>query len=365
MERSRNAAIARRWSRVALTTLILSGTVALGDSSTTTQRSITRVAEGVHVIRHPDAPDTFPQGNTTVIIGDRGVLVVDSCLLPSSAREDIEQIRKWTDKPVTWLLNTHWHFDHTLGNRTYAEAFPAIQIVAHTATRKTIADYNPGAVARYPGRAGRFRKILESGKDTDGSPLTAGERKDYERSLAGLAPVVEEFKNTTQLAPNVVFDDTLDIDLGNRQVQIRHLGPGNTAGDTLVYLPTEKILVTGDLLVHPIPYFFGGFPVDFPRTLRAMAQIDAQTIVPGHGEVQRSKDYILRVVDLLETVNAQIEKEINEGRTLEEVGQSVPGAAGVVAQRRKFAGSDIDEGEFFDTTLEALIKAAYNQIKMR
>ncbi len=331
MERSRNAAVARRWAHVAVTTLILSGTVVLGASSTTTQRSITWLAEGVHVIRHPDAPDTFPQGNTTVIIGDRGVLVVDSCLLPSSAREDIEQIRKWTDKPVTWLLNTHWHFDHTLGNSTYAEAFPAIQIVAHMATRTTVVNYNPGAVARYPGRAERFRKILESGKDTDGSPLTAGERKDYERSLAGLAPVVEEFKNTTQLAPNVVFDDTLDIDLGNRQVQIRHLGPGNTAGDTIVYLPAEKILVTGDLLVHPIPYFFGGFPVDFPRTLRAMAQIDAPTIVPGHGEVQHRKDYIFRVIDLLETVNALIGKEINEGRTLEEVGQSVPGSPGVVA----------------------------------
>jgi len=350
---------------VALTTLILSGTVVLGASSTTTQRSITRLAEGVHVIRHPDAPDTFPQGNTTVVIGDRAVLVVDSCLLPSSAREDIAQIRQWTDKPVTWLVNTHWHFDHTLGNRTYSEAFPAIQIVAHTATRTTIANYNPGAVARYPGRAERFRKILESGKDTDGSPLTAGERKDYERSLAGLSPVVEELKTTSQLAPNVVFDDTLDIDLGNRQVQIRRLGPGNTAGDTLVYLPADQILVTGDLLVHPIPYFFGGFPVDFPRTLRAMAQIDARTIVPGHGEVQRNKDYIFRVVDLLETVNALIEKEINEGRTLEEVGQSVPGSSAVKAQRRKFAGSDVDEGEFFDTTVEALIKAAYNQIKMR
>jgi glyoxylase-like metal-dependent hydrolase (beta-lactamase superfamily II) len=176
---------------------------------------------------------------------------------------------------------------------------------------------------------------------------------------------VEEFKNTTQLAPNVVFDDTLDIDLGDRQVQIWHLGPGNTAGDTIVFLPAEKILVTGDLVVHPIPYFFGGFPADFPRTLRALAQIEARTIVPGHGEVLRGKDYIFRVAELLETVNLLIEKEINEGRTLEEAGQSVPGSPDVRAWRRKFAGGDVDEGEFFDTTVEALVKAAYNQIKMR
>src|SRR4051812_26432543 len=88
-------------------------------------REVSKVAEGVYVIRHPDAPDGFPQGNTTVVVGTKAVLVVDSCLLPSSARRDIEQIREWTKKPVTYLVNTHWHFDHTLGNATYAEAFPA------------------------------------------------------------------------------------------------------------------------------------------------------------------------------------------------------------------------------------------------
>lgn len=365
MGESIDLSVAWRRSGVMLGTLFLAGGMTLAASSTTATRSIFPLGEGIYVIRHPDAPDTFPQGNTTVIIGDRGVLVVDSCLLPSSAREDIRQIRTWTDKPVTWLVNTHWHFDHTLGNRTYAEAFPAVQILAHAATRKTIASFNPGAVARYPDRAGRFRKILESGKDSDGTPLTEGERKDYERALAGLAPVVEEFRNTTQLAPDVTFDDALDIDLGNRQVQIRHLGPGNTAGDTIVYLPAEKILVTGDLVVHPIPYFFGGFPADFPHTLRALAEIDARTIVPGHGEILRNKDYIRQVIDLLEGVNVLIEKEINAGRTLEEVAATLPGSPEVKGWRRKFAGDVVEEGEFFDSTAEALIKAAYNQIKMR
>ena len=60
-----------------------------------------------------------------MIIGERAVLVVDSCcLLPSTARQDIEQIKQWTNKPVTYLVNTHWHFDHTMGNASYATAFP-------------------------------------------------------------------------------------------------------------------------------------------------------------------------------------------------------------------------------------------------
>jgi len=233
--------------------VLLAQFVAFADSAETKERTVTKLAEGVYEIRHPDAPDTFPQGDTLVVIGEKTVLVVDSCLLPSSTRQDIEQIRKWTDKPVTYLVNTHWHFDHTLGNATYQAAFPAIQIIAQKETQKVIADFNPGAVTRYPERAQRFQKVLDSGKNPDGKPLTDGERKDYERSLAGLAPVVAEFKTATQVAPNVSFDRELNIDLGGRLVQIRFLGRGNTAGDTIIYLPKEKILMVADIYTPGAP----------------------------------------------------------------------------------------------------------------
>ena len=194
------------------------------DTTSTKDRTITKLADNIYEIRHPDAPDTFPQGNTTVIIGDKSVLVVDSCLLPSSAQADIDQIRKWTKKPVTFLVNTHWHFDHTLGNQTYAQAFPGIQIIAQKNTQKIIADFNPGAVARYPTREARFKKILAENKAADGYALSDAERKDYEHAIVGLAPVVAEMKTTTQLVPNVSFDRELNIDLGNRPVEIRSSG---------------------------------------------------------------------------------------------------------------------------------------------
>ncbi|MFL5444102.1 MAG: MBL fold metallo-hydrolase, partial [Myxococcales bacterium] len=226
---------------------------ALADTANTTARTLNTLGDGIWEIRHPDAPDGFPQGNTTVIAGDKAVLVVDSCLLPSSAKQDIEQIRKWTQKPVTWLVNTHWHFDHTAGNAAYADAFPGLQIVAHEHTKKMIESFNPGAIARYPGRQQRFEKMLQMGKDQDGKPLTDAVRADLKKSLAGLASVVAEMKGLVQLVPNVVFEHELRLDLGNREVQILFLGRGNTAGDTIVYLPREKLVVAGDLLDHPIP----------------------------------------------------------------------------------------------------------------
>ena len=98
--------------------MLVNSAMCLADTSLTKQRTITEVASGIYVIRHKDAPNGIPNGNTEVIIGERGVLIVDSCYLASEARQDIAQIRKWTDKPVRYLVNMHWHNDHTMGNGT-------------------------------------------------------------------------------------------------------------------------------------------------------------------------------------------------------------------------------------------------------
>jgi glyoxylase-like metal-dependent hydrolase (beta-lactamase superfamily II) len=345
---------------------MLAPAILFADSSSTKERTVTKLAEGVYEIRHPDAPDGFPQSNTTVIIGERSVLVVDSCLLPSTARQDIAQIRQWTDKPVTFLLNTHWHFDHTLGNATYAAAFSNIQIIAQRETRKTIADFNPGAVTRYPERRERFKKYLETGKGFDGKPLSEADRKDYEESLAGLDGVLAEFKDAHQLPPNVSFDKELNIDLGGREVQLRFLGRGNTAGDAVVYLPQEKILLTGDLVDHPVPYFFGGFPVDQVKTLEALQQFDATIIVPGHGDVMHDFGYVRQELAMLQTVNRAIMAAINDGKNQEDDAvQAARAAIDVDGMKSQFVGTNSEDRLFFEQTFVGLLKASFYQQKAR
>src|SRR5262245_41869993 len=154
-----------------------------GDSVSTRERTVAQIAPGVYVIRHEDAPDAFPQSNTTVVIGEREVLVVDSCYLPSSARKDIAQIRQWTDKPVRYLVNTHWHYDHTMGNGAYKDAFPALSIVAHSETRKQIQGYNPQWFAKFPQRAATFKQRIEAGKSPEGRPYTEGEIAELKTAI--------------------------------------------------------------------------------------------------------------------------------------------------------------------------------------
>ena len=139
----------RRIVATALSALLLAAGPATADTFASKERVGTPLAPAVFAIRHKDATPDWPSGNTLVVIGEREVLVVDSCVLPSAAREDIAQIRQWTDKPVRWLVNTHWHIDHNAGNRAYLDAFPGLAIVAQRATKAMMDEYNQGVPARF------------------------------------------------------------------------------------------------------------------------------------------------------------------------------------------------------------------------
>ncbi len=352
-----------------LSFILLSATALSADSVNTSARSVTEVTAGVYVIRHPDDPTGFPNGNTTVIVGEREVLVIDSCYLPSQARMDVEQIRKWTDKPVRYLVNTHWHGDHQMGNYVYWDAFPQLAIIAHVETQKQIEGYTSTFMGRYLKTTADTRQRLEAGKAEDGQPLTEEAKKKLRETIAARAQVEAEFKGFVKRTPNLAFDQELSLDLGNREVQLKFLGRGNTKGDAVAYLPKEKILIAGDLLDHPVPYLGGGFPSELVKTLKRMERLDAQTIIPGHGDVLRgdyARTYLAQVIAFVETVVAQVSVEVykrgNSPRNLEAVREAVMKAVDVAAWRQKFAGDDKENRDFFDSfSMPGLVTAAYRE----
>lgn len=357
------------YPQIILAFILLNTGFVFADTVSTKTRTVTKIVEGVYVIRHKDAPDDFPQGNTTIIIGDKSILVVDSCYLPSSAREDIAEIRKWTNKPVRYLVNTHWHYDHTMGNGTYAEAFPNLDIIAHFETAKQNIGYNPGWFERYLNRVNQAKKVVETGKTADGKQLTESEKAESKNALEKILSVQKEFEKIVDKSPNITFDHQLNLNLGNRQVELKYLGRANTNGDALIYLPKEKILISGDLVVHPVPYLFGGYPSEFHKTLREVNRLDFQILVPGHGEILREKyatNYINQVADLVELFSTEVSKEVHRigGGTgnLEPVSASVKKKLDVNTWRRKFAADDKEAQEQFDNSFEALLKYSFLEI---
>ena len=332
----------------------------------TNERRVTKLADGVYAIEHKYLYDGSSSGNTTVIIGEREVFVVDSCYRPSSAQEDIAEIRKWTNKPVGYLLNTHFHNDHNNGNKTYLDAFPSLAIIAQEETKKDMDLIQPGNVERGPKEIEEFIAAYKQGKGQDGHTLSEDEKKLYQQIIPNLATLLAEFKTMVYQPPTLTFTDKIDIDLGNREVQVLHLGRGNTPGDALVYLPKEKIIVAGDLLVHPIPFTYDGYPAEWVETLHKMAQLDATVIVPGHGSVLHDKTYLYLVADLMQSAVEQLRARIRQignptGHTLDEV----KGSVDLTPFRQKFAGDDKDLQGQFDDMAGQLVKITFSEAAQR
>jgi len=331
----------------------------------TNERQVTKLADGVYAIEHKHASGG-DSGNTTVIIGDREVLVVDSGYFPSVAREDITQIREWTNKPVGYVLNTHFHNDHNNGNRTYVDAFPSVAIVAQEETKKDMDLIQPGNVERGRTEYDAAIAAYKQGKDTDGRALAEDEKKQVQEIIPTLENSEAEFKTITYQSPTLTFADKIDIDLGNREVQVKYLGRGNTAGDAIVYLPKEKIIVAGDLLVEPFPYVGDGFPSEWVHTLHKIAQLDANTIVPGHGPIMHDMAYLNLVADLMQSAVDQVRARIRQlGFPGAHTSDEIKGSVNLTPFRSKFAGDNKDLQAQFNDMADHLVKITFSEAAQR
>ncbi|HLB10280.1 MAG TPA: MBL fold metallo-hydrolase [Gemmatimonadaceae bacterium] len=270
-------------------------------ASVLTYRTV-RVADGVYAFITPEERTGFQSGNSIVIIGDSSVLVFDTGNIPGSTRRQIADIRKLTNKPVRFVVNSHWHPDHNLGNIEYRSAFPGVTIIGTTATRAGILERVPtyiGQMKSFAQTDSLMRLRLSTGRMRDSSKMPDSTRLVWGIYTRDYAEFMPEVLKTTPSPPDLICDDSLTLVLGNRRVKIVSPGRGNTAGDTYVYLPDEHVLLTGDLVTFPGPFPGTAFFGDWIRDLDALKALHASVIVPGHGDVQHDYAYIDMVRELL------------------------------------------------------------------
>jgi len=311
--------------------LIAQPTFHYGDNATSYET--VKIADGVFTFVAPDARLPLVSGNSTVIIGDDGVLVVDSGHFPSLTRKMIGEIRAATNQPVRYLVNTHWHPDHFTGNAAYREAFPGVTVISTEPTRaQTEKGWTYNDTDRLQKAVPRIRDMVAKGVKPDGQQLSANDRKFYDEELAELDLAIREWTGVKHVLPDAVFDRQLTLHLGKREVDVMFLGRGNTMGDAVVYVPDTKTLITGDLLVNPSPYCYGSFFTEWIEVLQKLNAMDATTIVPGHGAIEHDKQY-LQSIDLAEF-------------------------------RRQMAGDDYYQNRIFDdSVMRAGLERAYREAK--
>jgi glyoxylase-like metal-dependent hydrolase (beta-lactamase superfamily II) len=293
---------------------------------------VERLAKGVYTIIHPDATTDWstnttdwPNSNVGVIVGDTAVLVVDSDYLPSAAKADIALIRTLTTKPVRFLVNTHWHGDHTHGNSVYRDAFPGISIVG----ARENGDFIRINQARFPALMGptgiraqqvaELERLLTSGQDSAHHALSANERERLSLNIAQRRQEVDELSKLVVAPPTALFDTEMRIDLGHREVVLHNWGRANSPADVTAYVPGERVLFTGDILVHPVPYAFRAYPTHWSRVLRQIEAIPIAALVPGHGPVQRDHVYTALVRELMDSTLARTRAIVLRGGTVDSV----------------------------------------------
>jgi len=278
----------------------------------------TEIAPGIHLFITPSYGDVGLDGNSIAVLSSAGVLVFDSNGTPAASAAILAEIRKLTDKPVRWVVNSHWHWDHWYGTQTYQDAFPGVQIVTHTKNR----DMMIGPAIEF-NRPGLDRQL----------PAYIQDLEKRAASDARLAALVEqdrfflEQKKHARLVPaNVTFTDRLDIDLAERHVEVLNYGRGVTPGDTFVYLPREKVLLLGDLIVNPITFALSGYPTEWLHVLERIDQLDASIIVTGHGPPLGDKSLLHTTMDVFRVL-------LREGKTSKEKGLTADQAKEAIMPR--------------------------------
>lgn len=277
---------------------------------------VREVAEGVWVA--VAAPAYKVNCNAAIIEDGDGVMVVDTHSKPSAARVIVDMLRELTPKPVRYVVNTHFHWDHWHGNEVYPAAYPGAEIVSNQITReamvkkglKRIQDHVRGV----PAEIARLREELAAAPPARREKLEADLRlaRAYLAEVTALKPAL----------PTLAFEQTMKLYRRDREIHLLHLGRAHTEGDVFVYLPKEKVVVTGDAVIGWTPFMGDGYPEDWVGTLDRLAQLDFTHIVMGHGEVV-GREWLAIFRGYVHDMVATVRREVGTGATLDEVKRRV------------------------------------------
>ncbi len=190
--------------------------------------------------------------NAAVIINEDDVLLVDSHISPAAASALLSELTAITEKPVRYVVNTHFHFDHAHGNQIY----PAeVEVIGHEFTRE----------------------MLVSGESVGRT------YQGFQDAMAGQPGYVEGQEGLVPTPPTTTLSERMTLHRGGREIRLLFFGRGHTGGDVVVHLPQERALITGDLLLAGVPFMGDGFPEDWVNTLEELKALPVDVVIPGHG----------------------------------------------------------------------------------
>ena len=251
-------------------------------------RNFEKVTEGVYYGTATGSMTTV--SNVVVVVNDDDVLIVDPGVTPGAATALVADVKKLTNKPIKYVVDSHYHYDHAFGNQVFG---PDVTIIGHDTVRRRLSGpavlkqrtYLMNSSAAIATRFTQLKRQIAEAKD-------ASERAVYERQLAIHQQYADEQPKIKPTPPNSTLSRDMTLYRGSREIQIRFFGRAHTDGDIVVFLPRERIVATGDMITSALSYTGDAFVEEWPATLEGVMSLDFDTVLPGHGNVFKGKEHI-------------------------------------------------------------------------
>ena len=247
-----------------------------------------KVVEGVY---YATATGSMTIGsNGVVIVNDDDVMLVDPGISAAAATTFLTDVKTLTNKPVKYVVDTHYHYDHAFGNQVFG---PDVTIIGHDTARRRLngpgslkeRTYLTNSTAAIASRFTLLKRQIAEAKDPK-------ERAIFERQLTIHQQYADEQPKLKPTPPNATLSRDMTLHRGSREIQIRFFGRAHTDGDIVVFLPRERIVSTGDMITSALSYTGDAFVEEWPATLEGVLSLDFDTVLPGHGSVFKGKDHI-------------------------------------------------------------------------
>jgi len=280
---------------------------------------IQKIADGVYfALAHPQA---LTNCNAAIFVSSQDVLVVDAHSKPSAAASLIAQIKKEvTTKPVRYLVNTHFHWDHTQGDEAYRATGSKVEIIASETTKQLLAQ---NARNRLKESLDGVPKIID-GLQARLSKASSPTEKDFFEEQIRLARAYQvEMKSFTPELPDITFAKEHVIKDRAHDLHVQFHGRAHTAGDVAVFCPQKGVVATGDAIIGFLPNIADGYPREWPGTINSIGELKPDHLLPGHGTVQNKYDRANQMRNYIEELTALVETGKKAGKPLDELQKTI------------------------------------------
>jgi cyclase len=330
--------------------------------------TIEKVADGVYAALAK--PQIMTNSNAAIFVLSRDVLVVDAHSKPSAAAALLAQIRREvTPKPVRYLVNSHFHWDHTQGDAAYKSTNAKVEIIASDTTKRLMTELQRDRLKEsldsVPALADQLKSRLARAKN-------AQERDWCNEQLRQLQTYQNEMKSFPLELPTVTFAKTHVISDGSGDLHVDFNGKAHTAGDVQVFSPSRKVVAAGDTIIGFLPNLNDGYPRPWPKTIDSVGQLQFEHIICGHGAVQHGRDRMGQFRNYIEDLTARVEQGKKAGKPLAELQKTLTPAALPTLKDHGFAGfvaDNLDKYAIYvgqrtplEDRLTANITAIYNNL---